>query len=340
MRHILVCLCAFFLTTALIGPLFAQAPARVKLGTLAPQGTSLHRAMLTMGEKWRKAPGGGVDLVVYPGGNQGSEAAMVSRMRVGTLQAALLTVEGLAEIDPSVKALQEMPMMFRSLDEVDYVREKMAPELTRRFQEKGFVVLCWGDAGWVHFFSKQPLVHPSDLKKMKIFSWDGDVNQEAVWKSGGFRPVPLDMSNVLPSLQTGMIDAIAIIPFQALAGQFYGTARHMLAINWVPLAGGVVITKKTWDSFSPATQQALLQAGREASEEIKAKSRSESEQAVEAMKKRGLIVQTATPELEAEWRKEVEQFYPKIRGRMVPADKFDEVQRLLREYRAQKASRP
>lgn len=230
-------------------------------------------------------------------------------------------------------------MMFRSLDEVDYVREKMAPELTRRFQEKGFVVLCWGDAGWVHFFSKAPLVHPTDLKRMKIFSWAGDTNQEAVWKSGGFRPVSLDMSEVLPGLQTGLIDSIAIIPFQALAGQFYGTARHMLAINWVPLAGGVVMTKKAWDTLSPATQRVLLQAGREASEEIKAKSRSESEQAVEAMKKRGLKVQSATPELEAEWRKEVEQFYPKIRGRMVPAEKFDEVERLLREYRTQKASR-
>jgi TRAP-type C4-dicarboxylate transport system substrate-binding protein len=231
-------------------------------------------------------------------------------------------------------------MMFRSLDEVDYVREKMAPELTRRFQEKGFVVLCWGDAGWVHFFSKNPLVHPADLKRMKIFSWDGDTNQEAVWRSGGFRPVPLDMSNVLPGLQTGLIDAIAIIPFQALAGQFYTSARHMLAINWVPLAGGVVITKKAWDALPPATQQALLQAGREASEEIKSKSRTESEQAVEAMKKRGLTVHPATPELEAEWRKEVELFYPQIRGRMVPAEKFDEVRRLLQEYRAQKGSKP
>jgi len=334
-KQLIALLCAFSLTAALD----AQTPARVKLGTLAPKGTSLHRAMLAMGEKWRKAPGGGAELVVYAGGEMGSEAAMVSRMRVGGLQAALLTVVGLAEIDPSVKALQEMPMMFRSLDEVDYVREKMAPELSRRFQEKGFVVLCWGDAGWVHFFSKQPLVHPADLKRMKIFSWAGDTNQEAVWKSGGFRPVPLDMNDVLPNLQTGLIDSIAIIPFQALAGQFFGPARHMLAIRWVPLAGGVVITQKAWDAFSPATQQAMLQAGREASEEIKAKSRRESEEAVEAMKKRGLIVQAATPELEAEWRKEVEQFYPKIRGRMVPADKFDEVQRLLKEYREQKGKK-
>lgn len=335
MRHTIAVLCVLFLSCTLA----AQTPT-VKLATLAPQGTSLHRAMLTMGEKWRKAPGGGVQLVVYPGGHLGSEAAVVSRMRVGSLQAALLTVVGLAEIDPSVKALQEMPMMFRSLEEVDYVREKMAPELTRRFQEKGFVVLCWGDAGWVHLFSKQPLVHPADLRKMKIFSWSGDTNQEAVWRSGGFRPVPVDMNDVLPGLQTGLIDAIAMIPFQALAGQFNTVAKHMLAIRWVPLAGGVVITKKAWDTFPPATQQALLKAGREASEEIKARSRSESEQAVEAMKKRGLIVQPATPELEAEWRREVEQFYPRIRGRMVPAEKFDEVQRLLREYRAQRGSRP
>ena len=66
---------------------------------------------------------------------------MVRRMRVGQLQAGTLTTVGLAEIEPAVTGLQNMPMMFRSLEEVDYIGEKLQPMLEKRLLEKGFVVL-------------------------------------------------------------------------------------------------------------------------------------------------------------------------------------------------------
>src|SRR5713101_3196875 len=97
------------------GPLAAQAKIRIKLATLAPRDTSYHRILLEMGEKWRKATEGRVDLVIYPGGTQGSEADSVKRMNIGQLQAGMLSVGGLTEIDPAVAALQEIPMLFRSL---------------------------------------------------------------------------------------------------------------------------------------------------------------------------------------------------------------------------------
>jgi hypothetical protein len=52
------------------------------------------------------------------------------------------------------------------------------------------------------------------------------------------------------------------------------------------------------------------------------------------MGKRGLIVHEATAQIEAAWRAAAEQFYPKIRGGIVPGDMFDKVQQLLREYRS------
>ena len=124
-----------------------RKPCSIRLGTLAPKGSSYHRALQEMGERWKKAQGAGATFTVFTDGTQGGEIDMVRRMRVGQLNAALISVVGLAEIDRSVTALQYMPMLFRDWDEVDYVREQMREQLEARFLEKGFVVLFWGDGG-------------------------------------------------------------------------------------------------------------------------------------------------------------------------------------------------
>jgi len=240
----------------------------------------------------------------------------------------------LTEIDDSVAALQKMPMMFRSWEELDHLREKLRPALEKRFYDKGFVVLFWGDAGWVRFFSKEPALRPADYRKMKVFAWAGDNPQVDIMKSLGYQPVVLEISDILPGLQTGMINMVPSTPFYALIGQFYRHAPYMLDMNWVPIVGAVVVTRKAWDAMSPEGQKALRQAGDLAGVELRAISRRENEESVEAMRKRGLKVQPVTPELEAEWRKVAEHAYPMIRGNMVPAELFDEVQRLLHEYRS------
>jgi TRAP-type C4-dicarboxylate transport system substrate-binding protein len=315
-------------------PASAEEPTRVRLATLAPRGSSYHQLLLAMGERWRQASGGRVALTIYTDGTMGGEADVIRRMRVGQLHAAMLTVVGLSEIDSSVTALETMPLMFRTLDELDYVREKLAPVLEERLLTKGFVVLFWGDAGWVRFFSKEPVVRPADLKKLRMFVWAGDTHSVDIMKRAGYHPVPLEPNDILPGLQTGLISAVPAVPFFALAGQLYRPASHMLELNWAPLVGAAVITKKAWDALPLATRDTLLNAARETGAAIKARSRAEGEEAVETMKKRGLKVHPLTPEVEAEWRMVAEDFYPQIRGRLVPADLFDEVRRLLQEYRA------
>jgi TRAP-type C4-dicarboxylate transport system substrate-binding protein len=312
----------------------AQEAVKIRLGTLAPRGTTWHRALLEMGEKWRAGQGAGATFIVYTDGSQGSEADMVRRMRVGQLNAALLTVVGLNDIDDSTTALQKMPMIFRSWEELDYVREKLRPRLEKRFFDKGFVVLCWGDAGWVRFFSKTPVAAPADLRKLRLFAWSGDSAQIDIMKALGYQPVVLEVADILPGLQTGLVSAVPTTPFWALTMQLYPQANHMLEMNWAPLVGAVVVTRKTWETLSPAGQKALLEAGETSGAQLRAISRRENEEAVLAMKRRGLKVQPVTPEAEAEWRRTAEQLYPMIRGTLVSADLFDEVQRLLREQRA------
>ena len=99
--RLLALLCALLASAAQ-----AQDAVKIRLGALAPRGTTWHRGLLEMGEAWRAAQGAGAEFIVYPGGSQGGEADMVRRMRVGQLNAAMLTVIGLTEIDDSAAALQ------------------------------------------------------------------------------------------------------------------------------------------------------------------------------------------------------------------------------------------
>ncbi|KAB2922980.1 MAG: C4-dicarboxylate ABC transporter substrate-binding protein [Dechloromonas sp.] len=313
----------------------AGAADQLRIGTLVPKNSLYHRQLMEIGEAWRNAQGGGKYLV-YPDGSQGGETDIVRRMRIGQLQGGLLSVAGLEAIEPSVAALQLMPLMFRSWDEVDHVREKLRAGMEKKFLDKGFVILAWGDAGWVRFFSKQPAAAPADFRGMKFFAWGSEAAQQEIMKSLGYTPVPLEVSDILPAIQTGMINAVPSTPYFALATQVYTSAPYMLDLNWAPIVGALVITRKAWDEMSPAARQAVQAAGLTAGDKMRAQARKEVDEAVEAMKKRGLTVTTPNAEQMKAWRQLADELYPRIRGKLVPADTFDEVVRHLETYRAGK----
>ncbi len=312
------------------------AEKNFRISTLAPKNSLYHRQLMELGEVWRTAQGGDAKYLVYPDGSQGGEAEQVRRMRIGQLQGALLSVVGLREIDPDISALQNLPLLFKSWEEVDYVREKMRPAMEKKFLDKGFVVLAWGDAGWVRFFSKEAAFSPNDYKKMKFFAWGSESEQQAIMKSLGYTPVPLETNDILPAIQTGMINVVPSTPYFALASQIYNSAPNMLDINWAPIVGALVVTKKSWDDMSPAVQKAVRMESDKVGVQIRTKARQEVDAAVDAMKKRGLVVNHPSPEQMREWDELANKLYPRIRGTMVPTETFDEVFMYLKAYRAGK----
>jgi TRAP-type C4-dicarboxylate transport system substrate-binding protein len=318
----------------------AEKTIRLKLGTLAPAGTSYHKSLQAMGEKWRKVTDGAVQLVIFPGGTQGSEADMVGLMQTGNLDAGLLTTGGLAEIDSAALAMQVMPMFFRNLDELDYVAQKMRPQLDARLLAKGYVVLFWSDSGWVRFFSKSPVLHPDDLRKLKVFSGADSAAAYDVWKASGFSPVSLESTGIPQGLLSGTISAVPTVPIFALAAQLDSQAKYMLELNWGPLVGAAVVHKKAWDRIPAGVRDALLKIAAETGQQVKAAGRAENDAAVAALVKRGLVVQKVTPEVEAEWRAVIDKVQGQIRGKVVPADLFDEAQRFVKDYRAAGGAKP
>ena len=325
-----------------IWPSLVGAQTRIRLATLLPQGTSQFYSLEEMGQQWRAGTNGALTLTIYPGGTMGSEKEMVSRMRLGQLQAATLSVGGLSEIDPAVGAIQKIPLLYQSLEEMEYVRAKLQGDMESRLEQKGFVVLFWADAGWVYILSRTQRTHPEEFKRSKVFVTADDSNEVELVNNLGFQAVPLEWSDVFLSLQTGILDSVPITPFYAEASQLDTVAKHLLKLNYVPLVGATVVTKKAWEALAPEQREVVRKAAIQAGQQIQARSRAESEQAIEAMTKRsGLRVSVATPELHEEWHRFAETIYPKMRGKMIPADVFDKTLGLVAEYRTeQKKGRP
>jgi len=316
-------------------PALAQ-PALVKVATIAPKGSIYHRVLQEMGEAYRRAAGARARFVIYPNSIQGTEADTVRRMRVGQLDASMLTVVGLMQIDPSVTALQYMPMMFRSWEELDHVREQLRPELEAKLAAKGFVVLIWGEGGWVQFFTKEDIATPEQYKRARIFAWSGDIVQAGLMKSLGYHPVPIPLADILPALETGMIDTVPVAPLWALVGQFDRVTPYMLRVNWVPIVGATVMRRQTYEAMTPEARAALRAAADKATQALRAHRVEQDEGSIKAMQARGLQVKELTPELEQAWRALAEQSWPHVRGTMVPAETFDRVQAILAQYRSRK----
>jgi TRAP-type C4-dicarboxylate transport system substrate-binding protein len=172
------------------------------------------------------------------------------------------------------------------------------------------------------------------MRNMKLFTWAGDNDTLELWKANGFRAVPLAATDILTGLQTGLIDAVPTTPLYALLNQSFGIAHNMIDVKWAPLIGATVITRRMWDSLPAAQRSDMMAAAREAGAGLRGGIRKMGDEAIVTMQKRKLQVIHVDAAAVAEWRKEVEGIYPKLRGGMVPAELFDQVRKLRDEYRA------
>ncbi|MGB0579937.1 MAG: TRAP transporter substrate-binding protein DctP [Limisphaerales bacterium] len=310
---------------------FQMEAQTIRLATLAPSRTSMHKSLLKMGSEWKKA---GVRLQIFTDGKMGGESQMIRRMRVNQIQASLLSVQGLTVIDESAKSVQLVPMMFRDLKEFDYALEKVRPIMEAKMEKKGYKVLFWSDIGYLRMFTTKKAMRIDDMRKLRMYVWSGDTQTQGLMKIMRCRGVPLEQTEVLTGLQTGMFDMITMPPVMALSGQIYRNANNMLNLNWNPLVGALVVNKKTWDRIPRAKREKLVAAAKVAGDEIRAAGRRESEAAVKAMESRGLKVNSPDDADVADWEKFAAEMYPIIRGKIVDAKLFDALKAAVLEYRA------
>jgi len=319
-------------------PAGAARSQTIKLGTLVPEGSPWHRILSQMGDEWAQVSDGRVTLRIYAGGVAGDDADMVRKIRIGQLQAAALTGSGLSDIASETFALQ-MPMMFASDDELNYVRRRYSPHLESILEKKGFKLLFWGDGGWVRFFTKSPVIGPNDLKPLKLFLWSQNSSYIEAWREAGFHPVPMAATDIHAALLSGLIDAFTTTPMGALSFQWFALAPHMTDIKWAPLVGALVVHLETWRRIPEGVRERVMERTAVAEKRMRAELKDLDARAIDAMLKHGLVRHSISEEITREWERDVRAGYPKIIGTLVPAAAVAEVEKLRAEYRSTRPGR-
>jgi TRAP-type C4-dicarboxylate transport system substrate-binding protein len=314
-------------------PAHAQTPVEIKLATLAPEGSAWYKALARLAEEWHTISGGKVALKIYPGGVTGNETVMLRKMRIGQLHAGAVTNLGLSEIDPSSQVLN-IPMLVRDYDELDFLMTHLRADFEKKLEENGYVVLGWSEAGWAYMFMKEAMTDPANRGKLKPFVWEGDPAAVAMYKAAGLNPVVLAATDVLPSLQSGLIDSFPTTPLAALALQWFGLAPHMLDVPWAPLLGATIIRAEAWAMVPENLRAPMLAAARRSGADIQEQIRTQDKKAIEVMQRYGLTVHKVDPATFAKWEAVAAEARKTARGQFVSAELYDRVVKLIAQHRA------
>ena len=307
----------------------------IKMATLSPEGSPWDGFFDTMGREWEKGTNGRVSLTVYPGGVAGDEPDILRKMKIGQYHAAALSVSGLADISKDFTVF-EIPLYFRSEEEMYHVLRELTPGLRTTLDENGFVLLGWGYVGQVHFFTNERARTVEEMQRLKIFTWAGDEAMTNWWRQGGFKPVALAATDMVTGLQTGLIDALAVPPIYAMEVQFFKQAKYFADIPLIPMMGAIVVTKRAWNRVSEADRDVLLESGRRVEERIFETIPAIEQATVKLMGSQGLeIVPIVGSEVEDDWKRIAKSFADDMRGKTVPPAIFDRATAVRDAYRLQ-----
>jgi TRAP-type C4-dicarboxylate transport system substrate-binding protein len=311
----------------------AAPKTRIKFSTLAPEGSSWMKVMRSLEKEIQRVTGGEVGFKFYPGGVSGDEIDVIRKMRIGQIHAAGFTGVGLGEILPEVRVL-DLPFLFRNDKEIEIVYEKMSDHFTTRFEEKGYILLGWVPVGWVHFFSKEPVTTVSSLRPQKAWMWEGDPLVQATYSGLGVSPHPLSVTDVLLSLQTGMIDTVYASPMGALALQWFTKVNYMSELRMANATGGVLMTKRAFNRLPDKHKQAVRDISKRYMKKLVQKIQEDNNQSITVMKQNGLKI-TPLPN-----GGELEKFYAigkdvqkKMNGKLYGQAVLDQVKAHLKEIR-------
>ncbi|MBT8434545.1 MAG: TRAP transporter substrate-binding protein DctP [Gammaproteobacteria bacterium] len=274
---------------------------RLKIATLAPAGTTWMKEMKAGASLIAERTGGRVKLKFYPGGVMGNDQSVHRKIKIGQLHGGAFTPGGLQQVDSSINALS-LPMMFKSFDEVDYVRAKMDPVIKQQMEAKGFVLLGISEGGFVRILSKKPMQNLESIRDSKVWVPTGDRIGQIAMSALGITPISLPISDVFTGLQTGLIETVTVNPTSAIAFQWHTSASFMTEVPISYLIGVLAIQKKAFDKLSPGDQQVVREEIGKVFKRLDTINRNDNQAAKAALQNQGITFVVPEPSEIERWR--------------------------------------
>ena len=304
----------------------------IKFATIAPDGSTWMNVMKQYDAAVRKESGGRLGFKIYPGGVQGDEKSVLRKIRVGQLQCGGFTGVGMGEIAPKVRIL-DSPFLVRNDDEVDMLYSQFGTEFEAAFEEGGYVLLGWAEVGFVHVFTSVPVRKSQDLKGIKMWTWEGDPIAETAFRALGIDPIPLSFTDVMTSLQTGLIDAFYTPPYAAVELQWYTRVKYMVNVPLADAAGAVLISKKYFDQIPKDLQEVLLRNGKLYISKLTRMSRKDNKDAIKELAKRGITMLSASDEDMKEYIDVGVRSRRMLVGKLYSEEFLNRVEKAISDYR-------
>lgn len=330
-RHFLL---TGLLTCLLAGlPSIAIAAVTIKIATVSPDGATWMVKMREGAKQIKESTDGRVRFKFYPGGVMGNDASVLRKIRIGQLHGGAITGGSLSTVAPDTQ-LYQLPFLFNSQAEVDYVRAKIDSQLIKKLATRGFITFGFAGAGFAYFMSNHPVSSVADLQKQKVWLPVGDKVSHLVFDEAAISPIPLPISDVMTSLQTGLIDTVAATPVVAISLQWHTKIKYVMQIPASYIYALLAINKRAFNRIKPADRIIVHEVMATVFKEIDAQNRLSDQQAVEAMKQQGIqFVDIADNDL-AEWKR----IAANARNQMISKGAYtkelvDEINNGLKEYR-------
>lgn len=308
------------------------APTEIKIAVVMPEGSTWTKTLHDFADAVAKETSGEVAIKIYAGGVSGDEVDVLRKMRVNRLHAGGFSGVGLGMVLPEIRVL-EAPLLFDNYEEVDYVKERMFDDFAARFEEKGYVLLGFAEAGFVYLFSQRPLSSVADLKQTKMWVWKGDRVAENFLEAFGIQGYPLQLADVNTGLDTGMIDSYYSPPLAAVAFQWYARVRTILDFPMVNSTGALLMTKRAFYRLKPHNREIVSRLVKQYSAELVRLTRRDNDEAMQVIQEAGIERIAPTPEQIAWFRRSARKNYEMSVPSLYSQELLDRIRGLIAEYR-------
>jgi tripartite ATP-independent periplasmic transporter solute receptor, DctP family len=260
-----IAVAAALLTGCSAGAQAAAGTAELKLSIPDPLTSSVGLAAQHFADEVKKESKGKVTVTIIPNGSSfgGDQAAAVTRVENGSLDAVILSTSVYAATDKKMNAVS-LPYLFSSTaDEVKYLNGEPGKELLGdlgAIKTKGLALMSRTPREVTN--SKRPIKSPQDLKGLKI-RVPGNPLWTKFFGAVGASPTPMDFSEVFTALQTGAIDGQENPVEVPATNKFSEVQKYLSMTNHMSDAFILAVSDKKWSALDKSVQSELQSAADE-----------------------------------------------------------------------------